>query len=308
MALIPWLLPLAFHLQPGWQFRAAPAHGSLVSMNAAWLKAASMLTAARGLLMQNRHQENAEDCVVGQKEYCQPGGNVIFLRHGESAWNSMNRFTGWHDVALTTRGELEAAAAARILDREMYCIDKVYTSTLKRTIKTAWIVLEELDDFTVPIVQSWRLNERMYGALTGLNKGDTRAMLGEDNFELLRREPPALQPGSCYDPVRSRSFYNVPRDQIPTKESFSDTLERVLPYWKEEILPTAKAGKTVLVISSKNLLRVILSILKPEASSEHFYDLDIPNGIPFVYTPEDGSLRALGNDSQANVGQTLLLK
>jgi 2,3-bisphosphoglycerate-dependent phosphoglycerate mutase len=128
---------------------------------------------------------------------------VVLLRHGESTWNGANRFTGWHDVPLSSQGEQQAVEAARLLEASNVCFDVVYTSTLKRTIKTAWMVLETLDAFTLPLVHSWRLNERMYGQLTGLNKAQTLEVLGDEAFELLRRTPPPIDPESCY--VRRRT-------------------------------------------------------------------------------------------------------
>jgi len=227
------------------------------------------------------------------------------------------RFTGWYDVPLTPRGEREALDAADTLRSSGVCVDVVFTSTLKRTIKTAWLVLEALDKFTVPISQRWRLNERMYGELTGLNKAEARAWLGDAGFEQLRRTPPPLERGSCFDPASSLSLRSLvaagssgggleegyggatPRRglvrQVPAAESFEDTRDRVLPCWQEEILPQALAGKTVLVISSKNTLRSLIQSITG-MPMEHAVDLDIPNGVPIVFYPETRSLTMVGSD------------
>lgn len=237
-----------------------------------------------------------EECLLEMRDFCTlTGGAVVLLRHGESTWNDANRFTGWHDVPLSERGEAQAKQAAAMLRDEGLCFDAVYVSTLKRTIKTAWTILEQLDDFTVPVVQSWRLNERNYGALTGLDKAETRDFLGDERFERLRRNPPPIEEGSCYDPARSPRFRSVPAEEMPTGESFEDCRERVRPVWRQEILPMAMAGKTVLVISSKNLLRSLFVEIT-SIPTDTLVHVDIPNGIPVVFCPATNTLRLLDRD------------
>lgn len=168
----------------------------------------------------------------------------------------------------------------------------MYVSTLKRTIKTAWLILEKLDDFTVPVKHSWRLNERNYGALTGLNKAETRDFLGDERFEQLRRQPPPIESDSCYNPARSARFREVPEEELPTGESFEDCQERVRPFWKDEILPMAKAGRTVLIVSSKNLLRSLLVEIT-DIPTNTLVNVDIPNGVPILFDPATNTLRLL---------------
>ena len=235
------------------------------------------------------------ECLLDPRDFCETnGGRVILIRHGESTWNSDSnggpRFTGWHDVPLSAEGELQAGDAARALLEANVCADVVYTSTLKRTIKTAWLLLEQLDAFTMPLVQSWRLNERAYGALTGHNKAETRAILGEAAFEQLRHTPPPVDPDSCYAPSSQSRFESVP--YIPLSESFEDARDRVMPYWSDEILPRAMKGETVLVISSKNLLRGLLMGIS-DVPAREICDLDIPNCVPLVWDAESGAITQL---------------
>jgi len=249
-----------------------------------------------------KQQQACDHCVVpvnAEVPYDpEKKGVVIFLRHGESSWNAENRFTGWHDVPLSAEGEKQAVDAAATLRAAglTNCIDEVYSSSLKRTIKTAWLLLEALDDFTIPIKQAWQLNERMYGMLTGLNKKRTREFLGDELFEELRREPPPLDRGSCYDPAGARGVWRTtPPEQVPLKESFEDTATRVLPYFKEDIEPRAKAGEAVLVVSSKNLLRSLIYGVT-DWPLDQMVHIDIPNGQPIVYRPEDGTLHVIQPD------------
>jgi len=221
------------------------------------------------------------------------GGGVVFLRHGASLWNEADRFTGWHDVPLSPLGEKQAVAAAEICVQEGLCFDLVYTSTLKRTVKTAWLLLEALDDYTVPIRHLWQLNERMYGGLTGLSKSLTRQAVGEERFEQLRNRPPPLSEGSCFDPALDSRFRSVPRAAVPNGESFEQTRERVRPVWENEILPQAAAGKMVLVISSKNLLRSLFAEIL-QIPTHALRDVDVPNGCPMFFDVASGSMRLLG--------------
>lgn len=248
-----------------------------------------------------RKGAQGDECVLPCDEVqCDKKGLIILLRHGESKWNAEDRFTGWHDVPLSAQGEDQAVEAAQALqaaglDR---CIDVVYASALKRTIKTAWLVLETLDDYTVPIEQAWQLNERMYGLLTGLNKKATRDYLGDELFEELRRDPPPLDRGSCYDPASAIAVRRTtPPDLVPRAESFEDTAARVLPYFREAIEPRARRGETVLLVSSKNLLRSLIYGVT-DWPLDKMVSIDIPNGLPIVYRPEDGSLHVLAKDGK----------
>ncbi len=244
-------------------------------------------------------QAECDECVVPKDGCpCERKGVVIFLRHGESSWNAEDRFTGWHDVPLSAQGEQQAVEAAQTLKAAglEQCIDVVYASSLKRTIKTAWLVLETLDDYTVPIKQAWQLNERMYGLLTGLNKASTREYLGHELFEELRRDPPPLDRGSCYDPASSIGVQRTtPPELVPRAESFEDTAARVLPYFHEAIEPRARSGEAVLVVSSKNLLRSLIYGVT-SWPLDTMVQTDIANGQPIVYRPEDGSLHVVGKD------------
>ena len=266
-------------------------------------KGADWASAAAGLL--RAPLPPTADCALSPSDFCEAPaqGLIVLLRHGESEWNGAEpgsaRFTGWHDVPLSTAGVQQAVDAAKVLQDHGVCVQRVYTSTLKRTIKTAWTVLETLDAFTVPITQSWRLNERMYGALTGLNKVNTQLMLGDVQFEELRRDPPPLDAGSSYDPSRRNAFRSVPPEMMPLKESFEDTRDRMLPCWQHEILPAAQVGEAVLVISSKNLLRTLLMSIT-DVPPEQLMQLDIENGVPLVYDPEARTLRRLEADQRSS--------
>ena len=266
---------------------------------ASWLAAAAALHSA---------PQDLEPCALRPREECElrpdGGGCIILLRHGESVWNRANRFTGWEDVPLSPLGEEQAVRAAGLLEDAGLagCIDRVFTSSLKRTIKTSWLVQESLDLFNVAVTSDWRLNERMYGALTGLNKDTTRAFLGDEAFEALRQDPPPVDHDSCHNPASDRRFGSTPPAHLPIKESFVDTRERVMPYWRSEILPAAAGGQTVLVISSKNTLRSLLTGIlddartPPEVSAQ-LTDLDVPNGAPLLYYPATHSFEPLGEEA-----------
>lgn len=244
-----------------------------------------------------RASNSSEDeCVADPRDFCSlEGPKVVLLRHGESEWNVADRFTGWQDVPLSARGAEQALQAARLLREEGLCFSTVYCSKLQRTIKTAWLILEELNLFTTPIVQAWQLNERMYGALTGLNKAATRLLLGEVLYEEMRREPPPLESDSCYNPSRGQLSREVPGEDLPLKESFEDTRRRVMPYWEAHILPHAiETDEAVLVISSKNLLRSLIMGIT-DMPMEQAIELDIPNGVPLVYDVNSGILSGVGS-------------
>ncbi|GAB4308229.1 MAG: 2,3-diphosphoglycerate-dependent phosphoglycerate mutase [Promethearchaeota archaeon] len=220
----------------------------------------------------------------------------MFLRHGESTWNQENRFTGWTDVPLSDRGVAEAHAAAKALAEGGYTFDVAYTSVLRRAIQTLWIVLEDLGLQWIPVHRSWRLNERMYGALQGLNKAETAAKHGEEQVLIWRRSyatpPPPLTRDDERYPGRDPRYRDLPEDQIPLTESLKDTVARVLPYWHEEIAPTVRSGKRVLVAAHGNSLRALVMYLDGLAEDE-VVNLNIPTGIPLVYELKAGDGDAL---------------
>ena len=215
---------------------------------------------------------------------------LVLVRHGESVWNKENRFTGWTDVPLSEKGLQEAREAGRFLREGGYTFDIAYTSVLKRAIKTLWTVLEEMDLMWIPVVGSWRLNERHYGALQGLNKSESAAELGEEQVKLWRRSydvpPPALKVDDprhpCHDP-RYSGFH--PKD-LPATESLKETVERFLPYAQENLGPAIRSGKRVLLVAHGNTLRGLVKYAE-RISDEDIADLNIPTGTPLVYELED---------------------
>ena len=216
--------------------------------------------------------------------------HLVLLRHGESAWNKENRFTGWTDVGLSEKGVREALDAGRILRREGYTFDIAYTSVLKRAIKTLWIALEEMDLMWIPVIRSWRLNERHYGALQGLNKAETAERHGEDQVHVWRRSydvrPPALTPDDPRFPGNDPRYRDLTDDELPLTECLKDTIDRFLPLAHETILPDTKAGKRVLIAAHGNSLRGLVKYLD-NISDEEIPGLNIPTGIPLVYELED---------------------
>jgi 2,3-bisphosphoglycerate-dependent phosphoglycerate mutase len=220
---------------------------------------------------------------------------LVLLRHGESAWNKENRFTGWKDVDLTDKGVEEARAAGRLLAREGYDFDFTFTSLLKRAIRTLNLALEEMDRLWLPVEKDWRLNERHYGALQGLNKAETAAKFGEQQVLVWRRSydvpPPALEPGDERHAGRDPRYANVDPKRIPLTECLKDTVARVVPYWEERIAPRVAAGERVLVAAHGNSLRALIKHF--DAMSEAaIVGENVPTGIPLVYELDD-SLRAL---------------
>lgn len=215
---------------------------------------------------------------------------LVLLRHGESVWNQENRFTGWTDVGLSERGVQEAFEGARVLAREGYTFDVAYTSVLKRAIKTLWIVLEEMDLMWIPVHLSWRLNERHYGALQGLNKAETAAKYGEAQTKLWRRsysvQPPALAATDERYPGRDRRYADLTASQLPLTECLKDTVARFLPYWKETIAPSVRQGNRVLISAHGNSLRALVKYLD-KVSDDEIVGLNIPTGIPLVYELND---------------------
>jgi 2,3-bisphosphoglycerate-dependent phosphoglycerate mutase len=215
---------------------------------------------------------------------------LVLLRHGESVWNQENRFTGWTDVGLSEKGVQEAFEAARALAREGYTFDVAYNSVLKRAIKTLWIVLEEMDLMWIPVYFSWRLNERHYGALQGLNKAETAAKYGEAQTKLWRRSystrPPALADTDERYPGRDRRYAGLTASQLPLTECLKDTVARFLPYWEETIAPSIRQGNRVLISAHGNSLRALVKHLD-KISDEEIVELNIPTGIPLVYELND---------------------
>ena len=211
---------------------------------------------------------------------------VVLLRHGESEWNKANLFTGWTDVDLSEKGLKEAQQAAVLLKQEGYTFDIAYTSVLKRAIRTLWIVLDGMDLMWIPVVRSWRLNERMYGALQGLNKAQTAEKYGDEQVHLWRRSydvpPPALEEEDDRYPGKDRRYADMDERDVPTTECLKDTVERFLPYWKDTIAPTIKAGKRVIIAAHGNSLRALVKYLD-NIPDEEIPGLNIPTGVPLVY-------------------------
>jgi 2,3-bisphosphoglycerate-dependent phosphoglycerate mutase len=211
---------------------------------------------------------------------------VVMLRHGESVWNRENLFTGWTDVDLSERGKDEVRQAARILTREGYRFDIAYTSVLKRAIRTLWIVLDEMDLMWIPVVRDWRLNERHYGALQGLNKSQTAARYGEDQVRIWRRSydvpPPALEESDPRYPGHDPRYRNLSKEQLPLTECLKDTVRRFVPCWHEAISPAILLHKRVLIAGHGNTLRAVVKFLE-KMSDQDIVEVNIPTGIPLVY-------------------------
>ena len=215
---------------------------------------------------------------------------LVLVRHGESIWNLANRFTGWTDVGLSERGVKEATEGGKLLKEGGYVFDVAYTSVLKRAIKTLWIVLEEMDLMWIPVYNSWRLNERHYGALQGLNKAETAALHGDDQVKVWRRSydvpPPALAKDDPRYPGNDPRYANLDPKDVPATECLKDTVARMLPYWFETIAPAIKSGKRVLVAAHGNSLRALVKYLD-NISDEAIVELNIPTGVPLVYELDD---------------------
>lgn len=215
---------------------------------------------------------------------------VVLVRHGQSTWNEKNLFTGWIDVGLSDLGKQEAHAAAKLLSEGNYTFDVAFTSVLKRAIQTLWIILEDLDLMWIPVYRSWRLNERHYGALQGLNKTETANTYGSDQVHLWRRSydvrPPELKEEDTMYPGNDPRYRNLDRKDIPLAECLKDTVERFLPYWHEAIVPTLKTGKRVMISAHGNSLRALVMYLD-KLSKDEIINLNIPTGIPLVYELDD---------------------
>ena len=226
-----------------------------------------------------------------------PRKKLVLLRHGESAWNKENRFTGWTDVDLSEKGMSEAKKAGEVLKKEGFIFDVAYTSVLKRAIRTLWITLDEMDLMWIPAYNSWRLNERHYGALQGLNKAEMASKYGEEQVLIWRRSydvrPPALEKTDPTYPGNDPRYKDIAKKDIPAAECLKDTVARFLPYWHETIAPVVKSGKRVIIAAHGNSLRALVKYLD-NMSDKDIVGLNIPTGLPLVYEL-DNKLKPLKN-------------
>jgi len=241
---------------------------------------------------------------------------LVLLRHGESTWNKENRFTGWTDVGLSEKGMREGAEAGRALREAGYVFDVAHTSVLKRAIKTLWLALEEMDLMWIPVQRSWRLNERHYGALQGLDKAETAQRHGMEQTQVWRRSydvrPPALTADDPRHPGKDPRYAKLSPQELPLTECLKDTVERFLPYWRETIAPAVRAGERVLIAAHGNSLRALVKYLDG-VSDDDIVGLNIPTGIPLVYELDDdlrpirhfyvGDPKAVKKATQAVAGQ-----
>ena len=222
---------------------------------------------------------------------------VVLLRHGESTWNEENRFTGWVDVDLSERGMAEGHQAAKVLKEGGYTFDVAYTSVLKRAIRTLWIVLDDMDLMWIPVYRSWRLNERHYGGLQGLNKAEMAARHGDEQVHIWRRSydirPPALTKSDPMYPGKDPRYWDLTAQELPLTECLKDTVARFLPYWHEVIAPVVKEGKRVLIAAHGNSLRALVKYLD-KVPDEVIPGLNIPTGVPLVYELDE-NLAPLGH-------------
>jgi 2,3-bisphosphoglycerate-dependent phosphoglycerate mutase len=215
---------------------------------------------------------------------------LVLIRHGESTWNKENRFTGWTDVDLSEKGRQEAVDGGRVLRAEGYTFDVAYTSVLKRAIHTLWTVMDEMDLAWIPVIRSWRLNERHYGALQGLNKAETAAKFGEDQVKIWRRSydipPPVLSPDDERYPGHDPRYRGLTAAELPLTECLKDTVARFLPLWHETIAPAIQSGRKVLIAAHGNSLRALVKYLD-NIPEKDIVELNIPTGMPLVYELDD---------------------
>jgi len=211
---------------------------------------------------------------------------LVLLRHGESDWNKQNRFTGWHDVDLSEKGLAEAKKAGQVLKENGFTFDVAFTSLLKRAIRTLWLTLDDMDLMWIPVHRSWRLNERHYGALQGLNKAETAHKYGDDQVLVWRRSydtpPPALEKSNPHYAGNDPRYGDLSEKELPLTECLKDTVARFLPYWHETIVPTIQSGKRVIIAAHGNSLRALVKYLD-EVSEGEIVNLNIPTGMPLVY-------------------------
>ncbi len=211
---------------------------------------------------------------------------IVLLRHGESDWNKQNRFTGWTDVDLSEKGMAEAAMAGKLMKEAGFSFDVAFTSLLKRAIRTLWLALDEMDLLWIPVYKTWRLNERHYGALQGLNKAETAQKFGDEQVHIWRRsydiQPPALTPDDERYPGKDRRYADLTAAELPLTECLKDTVARFLPFWHESAVPAIKAGKQVIIAAHGNSLRALVKYLD-NVPNDEIVELNIPTGIPLVY-------------------------
>jgi 2,3-bisphosphoglycerate-dependent phosphoglycerate mutase len=215
---------------------------------------------------------------------------LVLVRHGESTWNKENLFTGWTDVDLSEKGVEEAAEGGRVLKEEGYVFDIAFTSVLKRAIRTLWIVLDEMDLMWIPVIRDWRLNERHYGALQGLNKAQMAEKFGEEQVQIWRRSydtrPPALEETDPRNPINDPRYAELGKEQVPLTECLKDTVARFLPCWHEVIAPAVRSGKRVIIAAHGNSLRALVKYLD-NIPDDVIPGLNIPTGMPLVYELQD---------------------
>jgi len=215
---------------------------------------------------------------------------IVLLRHGESTWNKENLFTGWTDVDLSEKGVEEARESGRVLKEQGYTFDVAFTSVLKRAIRTLWIVLDEMDLMWIPVIRDWRLNEKHYGVLQGLNKAQTAEKFGEKQVKIWRRSydirPPALEENDPRSPTKDARYQGLRKEEIPLTECLKDTVERFLPYWHDVIAPTVRSGKRVLIAAHGNSLRALVKYLD-SIPDDVIPEVNIPTGMPLVYELQD---------------------
>ncbi len=215
---------------------------------------------------------------------------LVLIRHGESLWNRENRFTGWRDIDLSPQGIEEAKAAGKALREQGFEFDLAYTSVLKRAIRTLWLIQEEMDLMWIPVIRTWRLNERHYGALTGLNKIETVEKYGQQQVHIWRRSydipPPAYTPDNQDNPSYHRRYQEIAKNDLPMTECLKDTVARFIPYWNDEIAPVIRSGKRVMITAHGNSLRALVKHLD-NISDTDIPELNIPTGIPLVYELDD---------------------
>lgn len=215
---------------------------------------------------------------------------LVLLRHGESQWNRENRFTGWYDIDLSEKGQIESKSAGELLKQEGFVFDVAYTSVLKRAIRTLWNVLDVMDQMWLPVIKDWRLNERHYGALQGLNKAETAQQHGEEQVLVWRRSydtpPPPLEKTDSRYPGNDPRYASLDPQEVPLTECLKDTVSRFLPLWHEQIAPDIQAGKKVIIAAHGNSLRALVKYLD-NISDEDIVGLNIPTGVPLVYELDD---------------------